>query len=62
MPEQIGGDAKILNPILNADTASSGIVALVFDGLLDLDENLNLRGRLATDWQVSEEAYSYNFV
>jgi len=51
------GDAKILNPILNADSASSGIVALVFDGLLDLDENLNLRGRLATDWQVNEEAY-----
>ena len=51
------GDAKILNPILNADTASSGIVALVFDGLLDLDENLNLRGRLAKGWQVAEEAY-----
>ena len=51
------GDAKILNPILNADSASSGIVALVFDGLLDLDENLNLRGRLAREWQVSEEAY-----
>ena len=51
------GDAKILNPILNADAASSRITALVFDGLLDLDENLNLRGRLATDWTVTETAY-----
>ncbi len=51
------GDAKILNPILNADTASSGIVDKVFEGLLDLDENLNLRGRLATDWTVTETAY-----
>ncbi|HEY7559202.1 MAG TPA: peptide-binding protein [Candidatus Binatia bacterium] len=51
------GDAKILNPTLNADTASSGIVALVFDGLLDYDDKLALRGRLATDWQVTEEAY-----
>ena len=51
------GDAKILNPILNADAASSRITDLVFDGLLDLDENLNLRGRLATDWTVTETAY-----
>ena len=51
------GDAKILNPILNADSASSSIVSQVFEGLLGLDENLNLRGRLATNWEVSEEAY-----
>ncbi len=51
------GDAKILNPTLNADSASSGIVAMVFDGLLDLDDKLALRGRLATDWQITEEAY-----
>ena len=51
------GDAKILNPILNADSASSRIVSHVFEGLLDLDENLSLRGRLATDWTISETAY-----
>ncbi len=51
------GDAKILNPILNADGSSAQIVALTFDGLLDFDENLNLRPRLATDWKITEEAY-----
>jgi ABC-type transport system substrate-binding protein len=51
------GDAKILNPILNADSASASIVSQVFEGLLDLDEELNLRGRLATDWQITEQAY-----
>ena len=55
--EASSGDAKILNPILNADTASSGIVGHVFEGLLDLDENLDFRGRLATDWTISETAY-----
>ncbi|MDD9860279.1 MAG: ABC transporter substrate-binding protein [Nitrospira sp.] len=55
--EASSGDAKILNPILNADSVSSQIVALVFEGLLDLDENLQLRGRLATDWTISETAY-----
>jgi ABC-type transport system substrate-binding protein len=51
------GDAKILNPILNADTASSAIAGQVFEGLLDLDENLNLRGRMASAWEITEEAY-----
>ncbi len=51
------GDAKMLNPILNADSASSQIVGFVFEGLLDLDENLKLRGRLATDWTITETAY-----
>jgi ABC-type transport system substrate-binding protein len=55
--EGSSGDAKILNPILNADSASSNIVGHVFEGLLDLDEELNLRGRLATDWQITERAY-----
>ncbi len=53
------GDAKILNPILNADNSSSTIVDQVFDGLIDRDENLRFRGRLATDWEIYEEAYFY---
>jgi len=55
--EGSSGDAKILNPILNADSASANIVSHVFEGLLDLDENLNLRGRLAMDWTITEKAY-----
>lgn len=51
------GDAQILNPTLSADTASSEINGLVFDGLLDLDDRLKLRGRLATSWEQYEEAY-----
>lgn len=51
------GDAEILNPILNADTASSQICSLVFEGLIDRDENLDFRGRLAESWDITEEAY-----
>ncbi|MCP5157394.1 MAG: peptide ABC transporter substrate-binding protein [Ectothiorhodospiraceae bacterium] len=50
-------DPKILNPILHADTASGRVVDLVFEGLLDLDEDLALRGRLARSWSVRETAY-----
>ena len=55
--ESVSGDARILNPILNADSASSQIVTKVFDGLLDQDDQLNLRPRLAESWTQYEEAY-----
>ncbi len=51
------GDAQLLNPILNADSASSSICEFVFEGLIDRDENLNWRGRLATSWEITEEAF-----
>ena len=49
-------DAHILNPILSADSASSSINELVFDGLIDLDQNLKYRPRLAKSWTQFEEA------
>ncbi len=53
------GDASILNPILSADASSSQIESKVFEGLIDYDENLRFRGRLATSWRVYEEAFFY---
>ena len=53
------GDAAILNPILSADSASSTIESMVFEGLIDRDENLRFRGRLATSWEISEQAFFY---
>ena len=53
------GDAQILNPILSADSASSDINQRVFEGLLDRDKDLSFRGRLATHWEIYEEAYFY---
>ncbi len=53
------GDASLLNPILSADSASSSIENMVFEGLIDRDEQLRFRGRLATSWQIYEEAFFY---
>ncbi|MFH1350407.1 MAG: ABC transporter substrate-binding protein, partial [Pseudomonadota bacterium] len=53
------GDASVLNPILSADSASSDISGMVFEGLLDRDEELLFRGRLATSWEIYEEAFFY---
>ena len=51
------GDAKILNPIISADGASADINGLVFDGLLDLDEEQNWIGDLAERWTTHSTAY-----
>jgi ABC-type transport system substrate-binding protein len=53
------GDASILNPILSADSASSEIDNQVFEGLIDRDENLRFRGRVAQSWDVTEEAFFF---
>ncbi len=53
------GDAAILNPILSADSASSEIEGKVFEGLIDRDEHLNFRGRVARSWEIFEQAYFY---
>lgn len=53
------GDASILNPVLSADSASSDINSMVFEGLIDRDEELRFRGRLAKSWEVYEEAFFY---
>lgn len=51
------GDARHLNPVISADGASSDVNTLVFDSLLDLDENLEFKDGLAERWDLSERAY-----
>ncbi|MEN8808890.1 MAG: ABC transporter substrate-binding protein [Desulfobacterales bacterium] len=53
------GDASLLNPILSADSASSEIASQVFEGLIDRDQNLQYRGRVASGWEIYEEAYFF---
>ncbi len=53
------GDAVILNPAISADSASSEVNSLVFEGLIERDLDLSFRGRLAESWQILEEAYLY---
>jgi peptide/nickel transport system substrate-binding protein len=53
------GDATILNPILSAESASSEIEEKVFEGLIDRDQDLRFRGRLATGWKIYEDAFFY---
>ena len=51
------GDPQILNPILSADSSATEIENLVFDTLLDVDEQMRTRGELAQRWETTEEAW-----
>ena len=53
------GDASILNPVLSADSASSYINSLIYDGLIDLDDKLNFRPILAKSWNEYEITYLF---
>jgi ABC-type transport system substrate-binding protein len=53
------GDASILNPTLSADSASSEVNGLVFEGLIDRNLDLTFRGRVAESWRIFEEAYLF---
>jgi ABC-type transport system substrate-binding protein len=53
------GDASILNPALSADSASSEVNGLVFEGLIDRNLDLTFRGRVAESWRIFEEAYLF---
>jgi ABC-type transport system substrate-binding protein len=49
------GEPSTLNPIQQADSASSEVGGLIFNGLLKYDQDLNLVGDLATKWELSQE-------
>jgi len=53
------GDATSLNPIISSNATSSQIESLVFEGLIDRDDELRFRGRVARSWEIFEEAYFY---
>jgi ABC-type transport system substrate-binding protein len=53
------GDATMLNPTLSAESASSQIENMVFEGLIDRDEELQYRGRVAHSWKIYEHAFFY---
>lgn len=50
------GDAKFTNPIISTDAASLDIAALVYEGLLDIDENMEWQGALAEAWSTTSIA------
>jgi ABC-type transport system substrate-binding protein len=49
------GEPSTLNPIQQADSASTQVGSLIFNGLIKYNQNLEIVGDLATKWKLSQE-------
>jgi len=49
------GEPSTLNPIQQADSASSQVGGLIFNGLIKYNQNLEIVGDQATKWELSQE-------
>ncbi len=54
-------DATTLDPHNTTDSQSDQVVWMVFNSLIRFDEDMNLVGDLATEWEVSEDGRVWTF-
>jgi peptide/nickel transport system substrate-binding protein len=55
------GDASTLIPALASDSSSHGVAALIYNGLVKYDGDLNLVGDLAESWEISPDGLTITF-
>ena len=55
------GDASNLIPLLSTDSASHQISAMIFNGLVRYDKDLNIIGDLAESWEISPNGLIITF-
>jgi peptide/nickel transport system substrate-binding protein len=55
------GSPSILNPYFSADSSSSHVESLLFNGLVTFDPQLKPVPDLAESWEVSEDGYNWTF-
>lgn len=58
---RLGGEPTVVNPVLSTDTSSQAIEALVFNGLVKVNENLNIEPDLAERYTISPDGKIYTF-
>ena len=51
-----------LDPAFAKDQASIWVANQIFNGLVQLDENLNIAPSIASSWLISEDALEYKFI
>ena len=57
----LGGEVSTLNPILASDSASSSVAGPIFNGMVRIDENLNVIPDLARSWKISKDGLTWTF-
>ena len=60
-PQTTVTDIKTFDPALSTDYNSIVAIDMVFTGLVQLDDNLNVRPQLADSWQVGPDGLTWTF-
>ena len=55
------GDASNLIPLLSSDSTSHEIAAMIFNGLIKYDKDVNVLGDLAESWDISKDGLVITF-
>ena len=55
------GSVSSLDPAFAADIETMWIINQLFDGLVELDQNLEIRGNITKNWNVSSDGLTYTF-
>ncbi|THF84558.1 peptide-binding protein [Cohnella fermenti] len=50
-----------LNPLIYATTSDTNVTHMIYDSLVEPDEELNMVGDLAKSWDISEDGLTYTF-
>ncbi|AZR73715.1 peptide ABC transporter substrate-binding protein [Anoxybacter fermentans] len=58
---RLAADPPTLDPAYITDTTSSQVANNIFDGLVQYDENLNVVGAIAKDWDISDDGLVWKF-
>src|SRR5207302_11101989 len=59
--EEGNGDLYTFDPALAPDTFSASAIDMVFTGLVQLDDKVNVKGQLASSWDISSDHLTYTF-
>ena len=51
---RLGGEPSVLNPILSTDSPSSSVGGMIFDGLMRVNEELELEPNIAESYTINE--------
>ena len=61
LPAEGYSDLKTFDPALSTDLNSITAIDMVFTGLVQLDDNLNVRGQLAQSYSVASDGVTWTF-
>jgi len=58
---RLGGEPSVLNPVLSTDTSSQAVEGQIFNGLIRINDDLQIEPDLAEKYTISPDGKTYTF-